>query len=144
MKTSAKVVNLAYATFLCVIATLGFLYGGLFGGIIIIALFFLPVLPIGYARWRWWYRRKEPFWESWYKMVPYRPDHVIARDIELGSYMSGKPIRKELYIPIRNKIDSSCRLCGAYMPKGTRIYWAPSLRMALCQKCFERDKSEIT
>jgi len=75
-------------------------------------LFFSPVLPIGYVRWRWWYRRKEPFWESWYKMVPYQPDHVIAREIELG-----RPIRKELYVPIHNKIDSYCRLCGAYMPK---------------------------
>jgi len=139
MKTSAKVINLVYAIFLSTVVVLGFSKGFQEGlGGLVIALCFLSVLPIGYARWRWWYRRKEPFWESWYKMVPYQPDHVIARNIELGDYKSGKPIRKELYIPILNKINSSCRLCGAYMSKGTRIYWAPSLRMALCQKCFEK------
>jgi len=127
MKTSAKVINTAYAIFLAMLVAV-FGLGGL-----VIALCFLSILLIAYGRWEDWYRRKEAFWESWYKMVPYQPDHVIAREIELG-----KPIRKELYIPIRSKIDTYCRLCGAYMPKGTRIYWAPSLRMALCQKCFEK------
>jgi len=89
MKTSAKVINVVFATFLAMLVTI-FGVGG-----IVIALCFLSVLPIGYARWRWWYKRKEPFWESWYKMIPYQPDHVIARNIELGDYKSGKPIRKD-------------------------------------------------
>jgi len=137
MKTSAKVVNLAYATFLVAVVVIGYVEWGNLAGLVF-ALCFLFVLPIAYVRWDFWYRRKEPFWESWYKMIPYRPDYVIARDTELGRYRLGEPIRRELYIPMRNKINSSCRLCGTYMPKGTRIYWAPSLRMALCQKCFER------
>jgi len=137
MKTSAKIINLAYAIFLVAIVVIGYLQWGNLAGLVF-ALCFLSVLPIAYVRWEFWYRRKEPFWESWYKMIPYQPEHVMTREIELGDYRSGKPIRKELYIPIRNKINSSCRLCGAYLPKGTKIYWAPSLRMALCQKCFGR------
>ena len=144
MKTSAKARNVmfVFAVYLSAIV-LGLLLKWRFPVelLLVLTLCFLSFLPIAYVRWRWWYRRKEPFWECWLNMLPYRPQHVIAREIELGEYQSGKPIRKELYIPIRNRINSSCRLCGAYMPKGTRIYWAPSLRMALCQKCFERTDS---
>jgi hypothetical protein len=35
--------------------------------------------------------------------------------------------------------DSECRFCGAFLPKGSRVFWSKAFDLMVCPDCYEQE-----